>query len=631
MWSDKETTQDLLGYTVHASLLKNVVTNEKNLPITVGLYGDWGSGKSSILKILEEQLKNENDTVVVYFDGWSFESFDDAKMALIQGIVDALENEERFFAKVGDKVSADYQALKGAFQKLKKSINWMRVLKFSVNTVVPVATAAATGGASLMIPLLLEAFKNHKGDLTDLLTGEKAEQFLNDTINAENDEKKYEAVREFRKDFEDLINKSNQGKIVVLIDDLDRCLPRHIIDNLEAIKLFLDVPKTAFVIAADSFIVSNAIKSEYRDIIEAAGDSGSEIGDAYMEKFIQLPYKIPSLSPKEVETYVTLLFCQSVLDENVFKKVQKDFAQFTVDNKFDIYGWNNIKNALKKDTVPVNLGEMVGFVAHFSTIIGTALKWNPRLIKRFLNAYEIRSSLLAQSGITDSKSRFALLKLMLIEQKHLDQFKQLNAWVMGNKGVPKELKEIEAYSEDQKKDISKYQDWNSQDLLKLVATEPKFSEVDMKELFWVSRDNLVDEMSGLSLISTRVKTVFSNVYNATSDPIRDDVCKQEVKGLVNNELEEFFDLLDSKLLMVAEDKNAYNVYYFCIMNDVERSYQRLLDVLLRITVSSIPFSLGNKFKDILTKYGEDKKLKERLKANDRLMRTIEGKDGRNKQ
>ena len=43
MWSDKETTEDLLGYIVHASLIKNVVTNEKNLPITVGLYGDWGS------------------------------------------------------------------------------------------------------------------------------------------------------------------------------------------------------------------------------------------------------------------------------------------------------------------------------------------------------------------------------------------------------------------------------------------------------------------------------------------------------------------------------------------------------------------------------------------------------------
>ena len=58
MWSDKETSKDLLGFNVHASLLKSVVTNEKNLPITIGLYGDWGSGKSSVLEILKEQLKD---------------------------------------------------------------------------------------------------------------------------------------------------------------------------------------------------------------------------------------------------------------------------------------------------------------------------------------------------------------------------------------------------------------------------------------------------------------------------------------------------------------------------------------------------------------------------------------------
>lgn len=628
MWSDKETTQDLLGYTVHASLLKKVVTNEKNLPITVGLYGDWGSGKSSILKILEEQLKSDEDAVVVYFDGWSFESFDDAKMALIQGIVDALEKDERFLAKVKDNVDGAYDALKNAFVKLRKSINWMRVLKFSVKTVVPIATATATGGTSLIIPLLLDAFKDYKGDLADLLTGEKAEQFLRDAVNTEEEEKKYEAVREFRKDFEDLIIKSKQGKIVVLIDDLDRCLPRHIIENLEAIKLFLDVPKTAFVVAADNFIVSNAIKSEYKDIIAAAGAGGRSIGDAYMEKFIQLPYKIPALSPKEVETYVTLLFSQSFLEKKAFEKVQEDFAKFTIENKFDIYGWSNIRKALKNDSIPDNLGEMIGFVAHFSIIIGNALKWNPRLIKRFLNAYEIRSSLLAQSKITDSKSRFALLKLMLIEQKHIDQFKQLNAWVMGSKGVPKELKEIEAYADDQKKDISQYQDWNNQELLKLISAEPKFSEVDMKELFWVSRDNLVDEMSGLSLISTRVKTVFNNAYNAVSDNIREDAVKNEVKGMAANELEEFYDLLDSKLLMAADDKNAYSVYYFCIMNDAERAYQRLLEVLPRINIASISFSLGNKFKDVLAKYGDDKKLKEMLKVNTKLMRVIEGNDGK---
>lgn len=153
----------------------------------------------------------------------------------------------------------------------------------------------------------------------------------------------------------------------------------------------------------------------------------------------------------------------------------------------------------------------------------------------------------------------------------------------------------------------------------------------MKELFWVSRDNLVDEMSGLSLISTRVKSVFNNAYNASSDTIREDVCKKEVKGLVSNELEEVYDLLDSKLLMAADDRNAFSVYYFCIMNDVDRAYQRLLEVLSRISVTSIPFSLGNKFKDILEKYGDDKKLKEQLKANDRLIRTIEGNGAKQKQ
>ena len=628
MWSDKETTQDLLGYTVHASLLKNVVTNEKNLPITVGLYGDWGSGKSSILRILEEELKKDDDTVVVYFDGWAFESFDDAKMALIQGIVDALEKDERFFAKVGDKASATYKALKDTFTKLKKSINWMRLLKLSVKTVAPIATAAATGGTSLIIPMLLNAFKEHKEDLGELLTGENAEQFLKDAIIAENEEKKYEVVREFREDFENLIKKSKQGKIVVLIDDLDRCLPRHIIDNLEAIKLFLNVPKTAFVIAADRYIVSNAIKSEYKDIIAAASEERPRLGDSYMEKFIQLPYTIPALSPKEVETYVTLLFCQSVLEETVFEKVREDFAKFTIENKFDIYGWNNISEVLKTAIVPSELGEIVGFVSRFSNIIGTSLKWNPRLIKRFLNAYEIRYSLLVQSGMRDPKMRFALLKLMLIEQKHFEQFKQLSVWVMSNKGVPPELLEIEAYAEDQSKDISGHQEWNDHDLLQLMTTDPKFSEVDMKELFWVSRDNLVDEMSGLSLISTRVKTIFSDAYGATSDTIRKNICVEAVKELPMSDVEDFYNLLDAKLLMSANDRNAYSVYYFCIMNDVERAYIRLVEVLSRINTKKIPFSLGNKFKDILEKYGEDKKLKEMLKVNAQLTRAIEGKESK---
>ena len=622
MWSDIETPKDLLGYSIHASLLKDVVTNPKNLPITVGLYGDWGSGKSSILTILQNQLEEDDNTVVIYFDGWAFESFDDAKMALIQGIVDALESNEKFLAKVKDEAKGALDAVTEAFAKLKKSINWMRMLKFTTKAAIPVASAVMTGGASI-IPTLISAFQENKEHLANLLTGDKAEEFLQNAINLEDNEKKYKAVREFRTDFETLINKSKQGRIVILIDDLDRCLPRHIIDNLEAIKLFLNVPKTAFVIAADQYIVSNAIKSEYKTLIEASKEdmAHDNLGEAYMEKFIQLPYTLPKLSPKEVETYVTLLFCQSALEENDFLKVQNDFASFVSKNKFDKYGWDNIKNVLSVDDTQ-DLSSTIGFVSHFSSIIGNSLRWNPRLIKRFLNAFEVRFSLLSKSGLNNEKNRFALLKLMLIEKNSLDRFNQLNSWAMSSHDTPKEILELEAIIDAGNKDFGEYKEWNSLELKQIFASEPKFSQVDMRELFWVSRDNLVDQMSGIALISPLIKSIFNRAYNASSDTIRKNICNTEISGLSPEGIKDIITLLDAKLLTSVTDKNAYGVYYYCILNNIVGTYDSFLEILSRIDTSKIPFSLGSKFKDILERHGNDKKLMTLIERNNRLMNSI---------
>jgi hypothetical protein len=236
----------------------------------------------------------------------------------------------------------------------------------------------------------------------------------------------------------------------------------------------------------------------------------------------------------------------------------------------------------------------------------------------------MRIGLLGQSGIADSKSKFALLKLMLIEQKHEAQFKQLGAWVMGNIGVAPELLAIESYAEGRTKELGDYQDWNIPDLMKLIASEPKFSEVDLKELFWVSRDNIVEQMSGLSLISSRVRTVFNCAYNAITDNIREKVCKEEIAIMPESDLDELFDLVDEKILTDPSKKEGYSVYYFCIQNDLSRAYNRLLEVLGRIDTSKIPFSLGNKFKDILQQYNQDAKLNGLLAKNRKLMRSIQG-------
>lgn len=620
MLSDIETTEDLLGFSVHAELLKKVVNTSKNLPITVGLYGDWGGGKTSVLKILQEKLNADNDTIAIYFDGWSFESFDDAKMALISGIVEKLENEKKFTSRLKDGTES-------TFKKLKKSINWMRVLQLGMKTVIPIASTVMTGGTAL-IPLAVAQLLKAKDEVMDELTPKNIADAVSKFTKVEDEEKKYAAVREFRDDFEKLIKDSKAKSVVILIDDLDRCLPRHIIENLEAIKLFLNVENTAFVIAADEFIVSNAIRTEYKVLIEASMQvKGSEekkedtIGNAYMEKFIQLPYKLPRLNKAEIETYVTLLLCKSALTVEEFKPIHDDYVKFEKEHKFEKYGWANIEGVLLNGHD--DLKQTVAFMSKFSSMIGISLKENPRLIKRFLNAYEIRTQLLNLSGLVTNENKLALLKLMIIEQKYPNQFQQLYDWVMHDGNVSEALLNVEQYADNQKGEFE-YKDWNDADLLALMKESPKFSEVKLKELFWVSRDNLVDSMSGSSLISPKIKRLFDRCYKEQVPNKMKTIC-QEVTMLNGDELKDFYTLVDESILLKPNEIKGFNIYFNLINDGAELAYNHLLTIMGRINMSSVSMGLANNFKDLLKSHSEDKALRDLLNKSKKIYSLIERK------
>lgn len=121
MWADNETSEDLLGFKVHADLLINVINDETVLPVTIGVFGDWGSDKSSVLQIIKIEFdKDENkDALCIYFNGWKFKGNDDAKAALLNAILKRLEDNKKMSAEVNATV-------KEKAKKSWKSIDWMR-------------------------------------------------------------------------------------------------------------------------------------------------------------------------------------------------------------------------------------------------------------------------------------------------------------------------------------------------------------------------------------------------------------------------------------------------------------------------------------------------------------------------
>lgn len=596
MWSDNETSEDLLGFKVHADLLIDVINDETILPITVGVFGDWGSGKSSILKIIYDNLKSEDlddlkdDTLVLYFNGWIFEGYDDAKAALLETIIEHFEKHKKLAPKIKDETV-----------KLLRSVNWMRVLGLGFKKVVlPSAAAYFTGGAS-MIPFLMNEFSKLKGDeLVEKLKGDEAESFLQSIIK-KNGEEDSKLIREFRNDFKDMIDKSEIKKLVVIIDDLDRCTPERLIENLEAIKLFLNVEKTAFIIGADPRIVRHAIEFRYKtDKIENSDDLDSRnkrIVSDYLEKLIQVPYILPKLSDNEVETYMTLLFCKKELGED-FKNVLEVFYKHRQSDRYGTFGFGDLKGIIS-EAQHQKLSSSFTLIASLSGIITEGLNGNPRQIKRFLNTFTLRNRLVSVANLSEFKVD-VLAKLMVLEYSAPSLFRKLYDWQSLQKGESKEMMELESLAADNNNEDVKSKfdaDWANEKIMKWLNVEPKLAGIDLRDYYWISRDQLTGTISGSSLIPVNVRLIFKELINHGSATILSRIISHKVtNNLASNDYEILLSLLEKELSKSPESASIHKIFIELMAQkspDVIVSYSR---VIKQINNDLIPFSLRNEIK-----------------------------------
>lgn len=538
MWTDNVTDKDFLGFDVHANLIKELIKDDKMLPLTIGLFGDWGSGKSSILEVLKKDLEHEQKTVCLYFNGWTFEGYDDAKAALLEAIVKAFDDEKKFGAEIKDNI-----------KRLFKSIKWMRVIGFGLKNI---AIPLVTGGITQIVQ-----------GVSDI--AEDPEQFTNNSDK----EDKFEIVRKFRNEFETLLEKSKIDKLAVLIDDLDRCLPDRIIDNLEAIKLFLNVKNTAFVIGADPRIVRHAIEYRYKDMINDANteNANERIVHDYLEKLIQIPYYLPKLSESEVETYITLLFCENdINDTDDFKKVMEAFKSFREKDKYSVFDFAKIKEAVGENKTD-KLEQNVSLIAKLSPIISESLYGNPRQIKRFLNTFMLRKKLANVAKIADFKDDI-LAKLMILEYAEPKLFETLYNWQMSNKGIATQLGELEKICETKTNKITipeTYKEWqNKPKIINWLGSEPYLSKIDLRDYFWISRDKL-SSMQGNLLISPLIKSLMIKLEpEKTPEKLTRKILTEELKALSTNDQSTFFQLLKQKIITDSNNNRWYNIFNFAL-------------------------------------------------------------------
>lgn len=595
MWSDNESGIDLLGFRVHSDFIYEIVIDKKMLPVTIGLFGDWGSGKTSVMKMLEKTLSSFDDDkssegkaniICLYFNGWQFEGYDDAKSAILSSILMQLAEHKKIGEKIKDKAVS-----------LMKSVNWMRLVGMSVkNVALPAILAYLTGGASLIPSLagfgkkfLGMEDKNKKND-----DGNQDAEPLDweELIKADESNSGPLDIRTFRERFSEMLKDTKIDALVILIDDLDRCSPDRIIDNLEAIKLFLNVDNTAFVIGADPRIVEYAV--ERRFLFERGMESDKEgagnLVKDYLEKLIQIPYRLPRLSPSEIESYMNLLFCDKKLAAEDFKKIIDGFQEFRKRDMYSIFGYSRIKNI--SSTVEINTGleEDLSMCSNIAPLITDGLKGNPRQVKRFLNAFILRKKL-AEVAKLNKVNDNVLVKLMVLEYVEDDCFRELFKWQSAQEGFPEEIEMLESMNTDDAKGSEKgkkakdFSKWQTSFVQKWLTLNPKLSKVDLRDYFWILRDRMASTLSGIAMVSPFIISILDDLMSDLSP--RMNRALKEIEKLDAIELNQLLDKLGDNVLRNQKYENGYKAFFELIGKSVCGSTEKFASVLRKCSGDSL--------------------------------------------
>ncbi len=517
--SDNETKVDLLNSEPIAQTIVNLIKERPDRPVTIGVHGDWGAGKSSVLEMIEANLEGNDEILCIKFNGWRFQGFEDAKIALIEGIVTELVEKRSLFSKAKLEVIDIFER-----------IDWLKAAKKAGGLLLTATTGIPSPE---IIETVLASIKDLGKNPAEFATKDNLEAVYEQVSSVlkprETNKNAPKEISEFRKSFEKLLKAANVKQLVVLVDDLDRCLPDTAIETLEAIRLFMLTDKTAFIIAADEGMIEYAVRKHFPDLPDSL--LSQSYTRSYLEKLIQVPFRIPILGETETRIYVTLLLVGSLLGEgdefNKLVEVARGYLKKPWEG--NLLNAEKIEEVLKENASKVQntllLSDQIG------PILASGTKGNPRQIKRFLNSLLLRNLMAEARGFGGEINLSVLAKLMIAERFIPRLFEQIaNISAIDPNGSCQELADLENEEEIKNEtskpskeedkglgktsnDSSILSEWMaSSDVKEWAQIKPPLAKVDLRPYIFVTKEkkDFFARSTSLGHLSELIDKLFSS-------------------------------------------------------------------------------------------------------------------------
>jgi tRNA A37 threonylcarbamoyladenosine biosynthesis protein TsaE len=320
-----------LGFDAYASAFTEIIEHSK-AQFAIGIFGDWGSGKTTLMRAIQRKLEASSSTVTVWFNAWRYER----ESHLIVPLLDTLREALVEWGESRSHVAAESTLPSRARQAAAKVSQAAKALLAGITLTAKLPVLEATLDPSKILDAVGE----------DSELAEEALSFYHAGFNALS-----QAIEEF--------SQGGVRRVVIFVDDLDRCLPLNALEVLESMKLFFDLEGVIFVAGLDQAVVERSIQLKYQ--LPGESDSGGATrisGSDYVKKVFQVPFGLPRITAGQMQDYVSSLLHQ----------VELPHAQR---QNFDDYVRPHLQFLSGEDSV------------------------NPREVKRLINGYTLQLKMLS--------------------------------------------------------------------------------------------------------------------------------------------------------------------------------------------------------------------------------------------